>query len=356
AAAGPEAARPLELAGLIALSDPPRADSAALIAELRSLGVRTVMVTGDAPATAAVIAHAVGLDGPVCPAGAPPPGVHPQDFAVFAGVFPEDKFHIVRAFQHGGHTVGMCGDGANDAPALRQAQMGIAVSSATDVAKSAAGLVLTEPGLGGIVSAVREGRIAFQRILTYTLRSLTQKLSQMLLLVTGLVMTGHAILTPRLMAILMITGDFLAMSATTDNVRPSERPNAWHVNNVTLLGVVLALCNVTFCTAVVAVGYYRLGLARPELRTLAAVTLVFVGQATFYVVRDRRRLWSSRPSAWIVVSSVADVLIITALATQGLLMAAVPAGLVGLVLGASLGLALLLDAVKALVSRPLQVQ
>ncbi|MDE2050003.1 MAG: HAD-IC family P-type ATPase [Gammaproteobacteria bacterium] len=352
----PRASPPLELAGLIALSDPPRADSARLIAELRSLGVRTVMVTGDAPATAAVIARAVGLEGPVCPAGAPPASVHPEDFAVFAGVFPEDKFHIVKAFQQGGHTVGMCGDGANDAPALRQAQMGIAVATATDVAKSAAGIVLTEPGLGGIVSAVREGRVAFQRILTYTLRSLTQKLSQMLLLVTGLAMTGHAVLTPRLMAILMITGDFLAMSATTDNVRPSGRPNAWHVNNVTLLGVVLALCNVTFCTAVVAVGYFRLGLPRPELRTLAAVTLVFVGQATFYVVRDRRRLWSSRPSGWILVSSVADVLIITVLATQGLLMAAVPAVLLGLVLGASVALAFILDAVKASMSRSLQMQ
>lgn len=346
----------LELAGLIALSDPPRADSATLIAELRSLGVRTVMVTGDAPATAAVIAHAVGLDGPICPSGMPPATVHPEDFAVFAGVFPEDKFHIVKALQQGGHTVGMCGDGANDAPALRQAQMGVAVSTATDVAKSAAGIVLTEPGLGGIVSAVREGRIAFQRILTYTLRSLTQKLSQMLLLVAGLVMTGHAILTPRLMAILMITGDFLAMSATTDNVRPSDRPNAWHVNSVTLLAVVLALCNVTFCTAVVAIGYFRLGLARPELRTLAAVALVFVGQSTFYVVRDRRRLWSSRPSGWILFSSVADVLIITVLATQGILMAAVPAWVVGLVLGASVLLALVLDALKAAVSRSLQMQ
>ncbi|HTX04599.1 MAG TPA: HAD-IC family P-type ATPase [Steroidobacteraceae bacterium] len=355
-AAGAEAAHPLELVGLMALSDPPRADSAALIAELRALGVRTVMVTGDAPATAAVIARDVGLEGPVCPTGAPSASVHPEDFAVFAGVFPEDKFHIVKAFQQGGHTVGMCGDGANDAPALRQAQMGIAVSSATDVAKSAAGIVLTEPGLGGIVSAVREGRIVFQRILTYTLRSLTQKLSQMLLLVTGLVMTGHAILTPRLMAILMITGDFLAMSATTDNVRPSGRPNAWHVNNVTLLGVVLALCNVTFCTAMVAVGYFRLGLARPQLRTLAAVTLVFVGQATFYVVRDRRRLWSSRPSGWIVASSVADIAIIAVLATQGWLMAAVPATLVGLVLGASLVLTWLLDAVKAVLSRSLAVQ
>lgn len=356
AAAAAQGSPPLELAGLIALSDPPRADSAALISELRTLGVRTVMVTGDAPATATVIGRAVGLDGPVCPVGTAPPSVHPEDFAVFAGVFPEDKFHIVKAFQQGGHTVGMCGDGANDAPALRQAQMGIAVSSATDVAKSAAGIVLTEPGLGGIVSAVREGRIAFQRILTYTLRSLTTKLSQMLLLVAGLAMIGHAILTPRLMAILMITGDFLAMSATTDNVRPSERPNAWHVNNVTLLGVVLAICNVMFATAVVAVGYFRLGLARPQLRTLAAVTLTFVSQATFLVVRDRRRLWSSRPSGWVVLSIAANVLIIAGLATQGFLMAAVPPWLVGLVLGASAGLALILDAAKAFMSRSLQMQ
>ena len=350
------AAPPLQLAGLIALSDPPRADSAALIAELRSMGVRTVMVTGDAPATAAVVARSVGLDGAVCPPGSPPASVHPEDFAVFAGVFPEDKFHIVKAFQQGGHTVGMCGDGANDAPALRQAQMGIAVSTATDVAKSAAGIVLTGSGLGGIVSAVREGRITFQRILTYTLRSLTQKLTQMLLLVAGLVMTGHAILTPRLMAILMITGDFLAMSATTDNVRPSPRPNAWHVNNVTLLGVVLALCNVGFCTGVVAIGAFKLGFGQSELRTLAAVTLVFVGQATFYVVRDRQRLWSSRPSGWILASSFADVLIITVLATQGFLMSALPLALVGAVLAASVLLAFVLDAVKLLVSRSLQMQ
>jgi H+-transporting ATPase len=346
----------LELVGLIALSDPPRADSAALIGELRSMGVRTVMVTGDAPATAAVVARAVGLDGPVCPPGRPPTSVHPEDFAVFAGVFPEDKFQIVKAFQQGGHTVGMCGDGANDAPALRQAQMGIAVSTATDVAKSAAGIVLTEPGLGGIVSAIREGRVTFQRILTYTLRSLTQKLTQMLLLVTGLAMTGHAILTPRLMAILMITGDFLAMSATTDNVHPSPRPNAWHINNVTLLGVVLALANVAFSTAVAALGYFWLGLARPELRTLAAVTLVFVGQATFYVVRDRRRLWSSRPSGWIVASSVADVLIISLLATQGFLMSAISLTLVAAVFAASVVLVFVLDALKYAVSSRLKMQ
>ena len=183
------------------------------------------MVTGDAPATAAIVAHAVGLDGAVCPPGPIPDSVRPEEFAVFAGVLPEDKYKLVKAFQKGGHTVGMCGDGANDAPALRQAQIGIAVSTATDVAKSAAGMVLTEPGLGGIVAAVKEGRVTFQRILTYTLNSIIKKIVTVLFLIVGLIMTGHAILTPLLMVIVMITGDFLAMSLTTDNVRPSPMPN-----------------------------------------------------------------------------------------------------------------------------------
>ncbi len=346
----------LRMIGLIALSDPPRSDAAALIKELRTMGVETVMVTGDAPVTAQVVAREVGLDGALCPPGDIPASIRPQDYAVFAGVFPEDKFHIVRALQTSGHTVGMFGDGANDAPALRQAQMGIAVSSATDVAKSAAGIVLTEPGLGGTVSAIREGRITFQRILTYTLRSLTQKLSQMLLLVIGLVMTGHAILTPRLMALLMITGDFLAMSATTDHVRPSPKPNAWHVNNITLLGSALALCNVVFCAAVLAIGRYRLALNQAQLQTLACVTLSFTSQALFYVVRERRRLWSSRPSAWIVLSMIADILIFGLLGTRGILMRAIPPLLIAAVFGASILLAFALDSLKAALGTHLKMQ
>jgi H+-transporting ATPase len=143
--------------------------------EMRTLGVRTVMVTGDAPATAAIVAREVGLDGAVCPPGPIGAAVTPEQFAVFAGVLPEDKYKLVKAFQKGGYNVAMCGDGANDAPALRQAQMGIAVSTATDVAKSAAGLVLTEPGLGGIVASLKEGRMTFQRILTYALNSVPKR-------------------------------------------------------------------------------------------------------------------------------------------------------------------------------------
>ncbi|ABE34449.1 HAD ATPase, P-type, IC family protein [Paraburkholderia xenovorans LB400] len=336
----------LQVAGLIALSDPPRDDSARLIADLLGMGVHTVMVTGDAVATAGVVAHTVGLDGAVCPPGPLPGQLRPEEFAVFAGVFPDDKFHIVKAFQSGGHIVGMCGDGANDAPALRQAQMGIAVSTATDVAKSAAGIVLTEPGLGGVVAAVREGRVTFQRILTYTLRSVTRKIDQMLFLTVGLIMTGHAVLTPMLMVVLMTTGDFLAMSSTTDNVRPSTRPNAWRINNLTIAGIVLASCNLLFCSSILALGKFWLHLGTGQLQTLAAVILVFSGQAVLYVVRERRRLWSSRPGRWLIVSSIADVSIIATLATRGILMSPLPLQWIGAMLGAAIVFAFVLDFVK----------
>ena len=345
----------LALAGLIALSDPPRPDARALIAELKSMGVQTVMVTGDATPTALVVARAVGLDGRVCPPGPPPERAQPSDFAVFAGVFPEDKFKIVRAFQKGGHTVGMCGDGANDAPALRQAQMGIAVSTATDVAKSAAGVVLTQPGLGGIVEAVRCGRVTYQRILTYTLRSVTTKINQMLFLTVGLIMTGHAILTPMLMVIVMISGDFLAMSATTDHVRPSAQPNAWRIGRVTAIALVLGLCNLAFCSAVLAIGWFHLGLENHGLRTLAAVTLVCSSQAGFYVVRERQHLWSSRPSAWVLLSSALDLSIIALLAGYGILIHSLPWPIIGAVVAGSVAFAFILDTAKALLMSRLRL-
>ena len=169
-----------------------------------------------------------------------------RGFRVFAGVLPEGKFNLVKAFQKSGHAVGMCGDGANDAPALRQAQMGIAVSMATDVAKSAAGIVLTKPGLSGIVASVREGRVTFQRILTYTLNSINKNIAQLFFLAVGLVMTGHAILTPMLMVIIMLTGDILGMSLTTDNVRPSQSPNVWRIGALTIAGVFMGVCELIF--------------------------------------------------------------------------------------------------------------
>ncbi|HXN85902.1 MAG TPA: HAD-IC family P-type ATPase [Candidatus Binataceae bacterium] len=335
----------MRLAGLIALSDPPRADSSAMINEMRTLGVRTVMVTGDASATAAIVARAVGLDGAVCPPGPIGDSVKPEQFAVFAGVLPEDKYKLVKAFQAGGHNVAMCGDGANDAPALRQAQMGIAVSTATDVAKSAAGIVLTEPGLGGIVAAVKEGRMTFQRILTYTLSSVNKKIVQVLFLAVGLVITGHAILTPMLMVLIMLTGDFLGMSLTTDNVSPSALPNAWRIGNLTMVGIFMGVCELAFCTAVLAIGKFRLGLGIEALQTMAFLAIVFGNEASLYAIRARQRLWST-PSRWLVLSSIADVVIASTLAAYGVWMTALPVTIVAGTLTAAVAFAFVADVAK----------
>ena len=337
----------LTLAGFVALSDPPRADSAQLIAELHALGVRTVMVTGDAPTTAAVIARQIGLDGPVYPPGPMPEQVHAREYAVFAGVLPEDKFKLVKGFQARGHVVGMCGDGANDAPALRQAQMGIAVSTATDVAKSAAGMVLTVPGLAGIVAAIRTGRMAFQRVLSYTLNMITKKTVQALFLAVGLLLTGQAILTPFLMVLIMVTGDLLGMALTVDNVRPTARPNRWQIDWITVAGVLVGFGELVYCTALLVIAMRGWGLDIGALRTLAFLLIVFGNQATCYTNRDRRHWWSSRPSAWLIASSLVDLGIASALAIGGIGMTAVPVGIVTWALGGAIAFLLVFDLLKA---------
>jgi H+-transporting ATPase len=351
---GPEG-QAMQLLGLISLSDPPRDDAAALISELKTLGVRTIMVTGDAPATAAIVAHAVGLDGAICPPGPLPQGVKPEQFSVFAGIFPEGKYDLVKAFQKEGRTVGMCGDGANDAPALRQAQMGVAVSTATDVAKSAAGIVLTTPGLEGVVAAVKEGRSAFQRILTYTLNSITKKIANVLFLTIGLIITGHAILTPMLMVIIMLTGDFLGMSVTRDNVRQSAKPNQWHIGNLTIAGSVLGAFFLAFCTGILLIGKFSLKLDMAALQSLTMVTMVFGGEAVLYSVRERDRLWRSRPGNWVILATAADILVISALAVRGIAMQPLSLAVVASVfIGAAL-FALLFDFVKVPIFRRLQI-
>ena len=343
------------LLGLIALSDPPRADSAELLKKLTSLGVRVIMVTGDAASTAANVARAIGLTGPVCSPGAMADRGDPTEFAVYAGVFPEDKYRLVKALQALEHVVGMCGDGANDAPALRQAQMGIAVSTATDVAKSAASLVLTQPGLGGIVAAIEEGRRTFQRILTYTLNALVKKFEWVLFLGAGLLMTGHAILTPMLMALLLITGDFLTMSLSADHATPSPTPERWRIGTFTAAAAILGLIGLTFAIGVLAIGKYVWAFNIAELRTLAFITLVFSAQATVYVIRDRRHLWHSRPGFWLVISTLSDLLIAGTLACTGTLMAPIAASKVAVVLSSTVLFAALLEGVKTLSFRALEI-
>ncbi|MFZ0423318.1 MAG: HAD-IC family P-type ATPase [Xanthobacteraceae bacterium] len=185
----------------------------------------------------------------------------------------------MKAFQHQGHAVGMCGDGANDAPALRQAQMGIAVSTATDVAKSAAGVVLTEPGLGGIVACIKEGRSAFQRVLTYTLMILVNKSVTLIVLGVGLVITGHAVLTPLLQALSMLTNDFVTMSRAADRARPSAYPNAWRVRNLTLAALPLGAFRLIYLVTILGLCWRLMGLSTGQMQTLTFVMLAFADKA-----------------------------------------------------------------------------
>jgi H+-transporting ATPase len=352
-AAGPPDS--LELIGLIAFSDPPRADSAGLLTELQSLGVRPVMITGDAAATAATVAQTIGLTGPVCPPGNIPESVGPSDFAVYAGVFPEQKFLLVKAFQKQGHAVGMCGDGANDAPALRQAQMGIAVSTATDVAKAAAGVVLTQPGLGGIVECIKEGRSAFQRVLTYTLTMLVNKCVTLIVLGSGLIITGHAVLTPLLQALSMLTNDFVTMARAADRARPSPYPNTWRVRNLTLAAVPLGLFRLLYLVGILGVGWYWLRLSPDEMQTLTFTMLVFAGQGNVYVLRERGRLWSSRPAPVMLLASAWDLVLVTSFAAGGVLMSPLPISVIAMLAVTTLAFSLAMDTIKLAVFAHLRI-
>ena len=279
-----------------------------------------------------------------------------NDCGVFARVVPEQKYNLVKALQSHGHVVGMCGDGTNDAAALRQAQIGIAVATATDVAKAAAGMVLTEPGLVGIVYAVREGRIGFQRLLTYTFNMLVKKIEIVLFLATGLALTGNAVMTPALMVFLFLTNDFLSMSLTTDRASPAPSPSIWRMGNITRAAIILGLCKLTFSTSVLAFGKFRLGLGTSELQTLAFAALVFGNQAVLYVLRERRSMWTSTPGKWVFASSAADIAVVSALVLTGTLMAPLHWQLlVGLTAMAAV-FALLLDWTKLLITTAIKVE
>jgi H+-transporting ATPase len=205
--AGGDSGPGLRLAGLVALADPPRPESAELIGRLRDRGVRVLLVTGDGEDTARAVAAKIGITGAVAPPGTLREGLDPaavSEFDVYAGVLPEHKFYLVQALQQAGHVTGMTGDGVNDAPALRQADVGVAVADATDVARSAASLVLTQPGIGEIVAAVDGSRRIYQRMKTFVLTMLIRKIAIPLFLAGGVVLAGVFALTPAMIVLLML--------------------------------------------------------------------------------------------------------------------------------------------------------
>jgi H+-transporting ATPase len=217
-------------------------------------------------------------------------------------------------------------------------------------------MVLSEPGLTGIVFAVREGRIGFQRLLTYAFNMLVKKVEIVLFLAIGLAMTGHAVMTPALIVVLFMTNDFLSMSLTTDRASFAASPSTWRMRNITVAAIVLGLCKLGFSTGLLAIGKFNLGLATGQLQTLAFVTLVFGAQAVLFALRERRHMCSSRPSKWVLASSTTDIAIASALALSGTLMEPLPWQLLATVFMAAAAFALIFDLIKLPVMSALKVE
>ena len=338
----------LHLAGLIALEDPPRADSGSLVKGLQDLGVRVLMITGDNVATACAIAQRVGIGDRAVTSEVLDhlDGSRALDYDVYARVFPEHKIRLVRLLQAAGHIVGMTGDGVNDAPALKQADVGIAVASATDVARAAAGVVLTAPGLEDALSAVQISRRIYQRMLTYTINKIMKTLEIAVFLTIGVMLTGTFVITPLLIVLLLFTNDFVTMSIATDHVSYSRQPDRWNIKTLMLAGGVLAALVLLLSFTVFFTGRNLLGLPLPQLQTLVFVMLVATGQGNVYLVRERGHFWQSQPSRWLLGSSIADLGVVALMATTGTLMAPVSPMLIAGLLACVAAYLFVLDQLK----------
>jgi plasma-membrane proton-efflux P-type ATPase len=305
---------PLRMVGLALLSDPPRADSRQLIADLLSLGVTVKMLTGDALPVARQIAHDLGL-GEIVPAPRPATGSEAAQIGAvirvhdgLAEIFPEDKFLVVKSLQADGHVVAMTGDGVNDAPALRQAEVGIAVSGATDVAKGAASVVLTTEGLTGIIELVRNGRIIYQRVLTWIINKVSRTILKSGFVVLPFLATGKFVISALGMVLVVFMTDFVKIALSTDRAQPSQAPETWNIGPLIRIAAILGVLMLIEALALLAVGWHRFDLANNDgqLQTFAFQTLLFFAIFSILSVRERRAFWRSLPSAVLAVALCAD--------------------------------------------------
>jgi H+-transporting ATPase len=316
-----------EPVGLICLYDPPRADASALITALRGLGVTVKMLTGDALPVATEVARQVGLR-QIASASKVDAAKHnhvdpaTQIDAVdgLAEVYPEDKYKVVKHLQAAGHVVGMTGDGVNDAPALRQAEVGIAVANAADVAKGAASVVLTSEGLSGIVTLVREGRIVYQRVLTWIINKVSRTILKSAFVAIGFLVTGRLVMSALGIIVLVFLTDFVKITLSTDHVEGSPRPDTWNMRTPVLVGAALGVLMVGETLALLWVGWrlFDLGTQEPVLQTFSFQLLFYFALFSIVSARERRHFWESWPSGTLVAALCLDGVAGTVLSVVGI--------------------------------------
>jgi H+-transporting ATPase len=330
-ARGPKEGAPI-LIGLVSLYDPPRPDAKQLIAALRDHGVVVKMLTGDALAVASEIASGVGLPNirrmADLKAASEKAGNEKADLFAgadgFAEVFPEDKYIVVKHLQAAGHVTGMTGDGVNDAPALRQAEVGIAVSTATDVAKGAASVVLTDLGLTNIVALVEQGRTIYQRILTWVINKISRTILKAAFVAIAYVVTGKFVVSAFTMLLLTFMTDFAKIALATDRVQPSNKPETWNIGGFITVSVVLGLAMVAESLLFLYLCWFIFGLAPADdikdkpLHTFSFLILLYFAVFSVVSARERRWFWATMPSKSLMAALTADALAGTVLALVGL--------------------------------------
>lgn len=321
------------LLGLLPLADPPREDSAETVRAAEGLGVRVKMVTGDALAIGRSIAAQVGIGPDLLDAGqleerGPDAGGGDEAAADlveradgFAQVFPEHKYRIVKALQSRGHIVGMTGDGVNDAPALKQADAGIAVSGATDAARAAADVVLLAPGLSVIVGAIRLAREIFARMTSYTIYRISETIRVLLLVTISVVALNVRPVTAVMIVILALLNDGALLSIAYDRAHGSKRPAAWDMREVLTIALSLGLMGMVETLGLMALGLTVFGLDPGGLQTMVFLKLSVAGHLTVFVARTRRRFWKRpAPSPLLLTAVVTAQVLATVIALTGFLM------------------------------------
>lgn len=339
----------LQLAGLLPLSDPPRPDAESMIKEAKKHGIKAMMLTGDNIAIAKEIAGQVGIGGKIIRL-ADIKGMEEDEQVRIVGesdgiaeIYPEDKYRIVKLLQSRGHMVGMTGDGVNDAPALKQAEMGIAVSNATDVAKASASVVLTEPGISVIIDAVTISRQTYQRMLSWVINKVTKVMEFVGLLTVSFLWLHEIVLSLLGMSLLVFSNDFVTMSLATDNVKHTSNPNHWNVKNISLASLVPGILLVVEGLIVIFIGINYFHLEGERLRTLVMLNLIFNSQFRVLIVRERRHFWSSLPGRELLILSTATIIGFALLGIYGVLVPPLTLNQVLMVLGFSALFTLCID-------------
>jgi len=291
--------------GVLPLYDPPREDAAATIDRARRMGVDVKMVTGDHQAIAREIAATLRLGQNILPAdqafskageAIDPAAVEAADG--FAQVFPEHKYAIVKALQARNHIVGMTGDGVNDAPALRQADVGIAVSGATDAARAAADLVLTAPGLSVITSGIEEARRIFERMTSYALYRISETIRVLLFMTLSIIVFNFYPVTAVMIVLLALLNDFPIMMIAYDNAPVAERPVRWDMPVTLALSALLGVLGVAASFMLFWIAEHYLHLDRAEVQSMIFLKLLVAGHLTIYLTRNKGAIWQRPWPSW----------------------------------------------------------